>query len=433
VNITSPNGVDVNDVARAQSPTFDPDINNNQATSGLSFSASADLSITKSGPASVTAGNQLTFVLTVDNAGPSDASAVAVTDTLPPGVSFVSATVSVGTFTHVAGVVTWSLGNVAVADPPRTIQITVLVLPPTTGQLVNSASVTSATADPNSANNLASWTTAVNVVGTLTLTKIDSPDPVVAGSNLSYTIVVGNSGPSTATDVVVSDTLPAGTSYVSAFGANCAQILPGVIRCEVGSLDPGQSRTIILTVHVLPSVPHGTTLTNIVVATSPTDPDGAQASAETTVITSADLWMEKTGTASAGNPSGALTYTLTVHNRPGFAADDTPTSGAGGPSDAQNVVVTDPLPLDKKKMVVQFLSPGCSYNSGAHTVTCTTATVPFGTSATFEIQVAIKGSVGSITNTATLSSATPDPVPTNNADAVTNVVQGSTGKGKNPK
>jgi hypothetical protein len=142
--------------------------------------------------------------------------------------------------------------------------------------------------------------------------------------------------------------------------------------------------------------------------------------------------MEKTGTASAGNPSGALTYRLTVHNEPGSAPDDTPTSGAGGPSDAQNVVVSDPLPLTNKKLTVQFLSPTCTYDKPSHTVTCTAATVPFGTSVTFEIQVQIQGSNGTITNSATVSSATTDPVGGNNTDTVNNVVQGGTGKGKKP-
>ena len=435
VTVSSTANVDVNDVARATSATPDPNLANNEATAGLSFDASADLSITKTGPANVTAGTNLIYTLTVDNAGPSTAEGVVVTDELPAGVTFVSASPSVGSVNHVAGTVTWSLGNVAVADPPRTLQITVFVDPSATGQLVNSASVTSQTADPNLANNLATFTTTIDVSGSLTLTKTDSPDPVIAGNNLSYTITVGNTGPSTATDVVVTDTLPAGTSFVSAVagpGITCAEIQIGVVRCEVGSLLPGQSATIVLTVQVAASVPDGTILVNNVVATSPADPDGAAASASTTVITRADLWMEKTGQAIAGNPSGAIIFRLIVHNEAGQAPDDTPTSGAGGPSDAQNVVVTDVLPLDNKKMTVQFLSPSCTYAKPAHTVTCTTATLPAGTSVVYEIQVQIQGSVGTITNTASVTSSTVDPTPGNNSDTVNVVHQGGTGKGKKP-
>jgi hypothetical protein len=52
---------------------------------------------------------------------------------------------------------------------------------------------------------------------------------------------------------------------------------------------------------------------------------------------------------------------------------------------------------------------------------------------TFEIQVQIKGSVGTITNRAQVTSSTPDPFTLNNTDTVNNVVQGSTGKGPRPR
>jgi uncharacterized repeat protein (TIGR01451 family) len=436
VDVTSADNVDVNDIARATSATPDPAMANNQAESGLSFDASADLSITKTGPPTATAGMSFTYQLTVDNAGPSTATNVVVVDELPDDVDFVSAVASAGTFTAVAGTVTWNLGNVAPADPARTLDITVFVHPDATSPLVNNANVTSTTSDPNTANNLATWTVALDAEAGLTLTKTDSPDPVIAGNELTYTVTVGNGGPSTAVDVVVTDTLPAGTTLVSAVGGTgttvCAEVQTGVVSCEVGDLDPGETETIFITVLVDASVPDGTVLVNNAEATSPTDPDGATAQASTTVNAQADLWMEKTGTASAGNPAGALTYQLTVHNHPGSAPDDTPTSGAGGPSDAQDVVVVDTLPLTPKKLIVQFLTPGCTYSEGTHQVTCTTPTVPAGTSATFEIQVQIKGSVGTITNQATVSSSTADPVAGNNTDIVNNVVQGSTGKGKKP-
>jgi hypothetical protein len=138
------------------------------------------------------------------------------------------------------------------------------------------------------------------------------------------------------------------------------------------------------------------------------------------------LWIAKSGTLSANNPSGALVYRITVYNLAGNAPDDTPTSGSGGPNAAQNVRVVDTLPLDSKKMVVQFLTPGCTYTSSLHLVTCSVATLPAGASATFEIQVQIKGSVGTITNTATVASDTYDPNGSNNTDIVNNVIKGGT-------
>ena len=130
----------------------------------MSFAGSADLTIAKTAPASVLLDGTFVYTVSVDNAGPSTASNVVVTDVLPAGVEFVSAVASVGTFTVVSNVVTWNLGTVAVADPVRTLQITVHVLPTAPATLVNTASVTSSTADPNSANNLVTTTT--TVVGT---------------------------------------------------------------------------------------------------------------------------------------------------------------------------------------------------------------------------------------------------------------------------
>jgi uncharacterized repeat protein (TIGR01451 family) len=401
------------------------------------FVTGANLSLTKSdSPDPVVAGENLVYTLSVDNAGPQTADSTVVTDTLPPGVSFVSASPTVGAATQSGGVVTWNLGNVDPDDPPRTLTVTVNVNPQTTGTLTNSATVTSSTSDPDAANNIAGSTTAVNTVANLTLTKSDSPDPVIAGSNLSYTLTLGNSGPSTARDVVLTDPLPAGVSFVSAVGGTgttaCAEVTPGVVSCAVGDLDPGQTIQRIITVKVSASLAAGD-LSNTATASSPTDADGAAASVMTVVTTSADLWMEKTGTVSASNPSGAIVYRLTVHNETGSAPDSTPTSGTGGPSDAQSVVVVDTLPLTSKKLTVQFLSPGCTYSKPSHTVTCNAATVPAGTSVTFEIQVQVSGSNGTLTNSATVSSATTDPAAGNNTDSVNNVVQGGTGKGPKPR
>ena len=57
----------------------------------------------------------------------------------------------------------------------------------------------------------------------LSADKSDSPDPVVAGTNLTYTINVTNGGPDVATNVVVTDSLPANTTFqsISAPGWSC--------------------------------------------------------------------------------------------------------------------------------------------------------------------------------------------------------------------
>jgi uncharacterized repeat protein (TIGR01451 family) len=127
---------------------------------GEAPSASADLRITKTGaPSPATAGANLTYKLTVGNAGPSTATAVKVTDTLPAGVALVSVTPSQGTCTFGTTVIC-QLGSLTAGG--AVASVTLVVKPSAAGTLVNSASVSSAVADPNLANNTASLNTTVN-------------------------------------------------------------------------------------------------------------------------------------------------------------------------------------------------------------------------------------------------------------------------------
>jgi hypothetical protein len=77
---------------------------------------------------------------------------------------------------------------------------------------------------------------------------------------------------------------------------------------------------------------------------------------------------------------------------------------------------------------VQFVSPQCTYTAATHTVRCTAANVPAGASVTFVIEAQVSGSVGTISNTASVVSATPDPVGANNTNAASVVIKGGTGK-----
>jgi uncharacterized repeat protein (TIGR01451 family) len=111
----------------------------------------ANLEVTKSdSPDPVVAGRDLTYTLVVANHGPSDASTVTVTDTLPASVDFVSATASQGGCLHLAGSVTCELGSLA---DGASATITIRVVPSTTGTIVNQASVDSPLNDANPGDN----------------------------------------------------------------------------------------------------------------------------------------------------------------------------------------------------------------------------------------------------------------------------------------
>jgi len=78
----------------------------------------------------------------------------------------------------------------------------------------------------------------------LSITNTDSPDPVVVGDTLTYTIAVTNNGPETATNVVVTDTLPWSVSLVSAPACSGS----GPLTCAAGTLANGDTATITITV-----------------------------------------------------------------------------------------------------------------------------------------------------------------------------------------
>jgi uncharacterized repeat protein (TIGR01451 family) len=73
----------------------------------------------------------------------------------------------------------------------------------------------------------------------LSLTKTDSPDPVTVGAPLTYSIQVSNAGPDTATNVVVTDNLPNGVTFVSAQSSqgSCAPSpTKKKITCTLGTI-----------------------------------------------------------------------------------------------------------------------------------------------------------------------------------------------------
>lgn len=109
-------------------------------------------------PDPVLAGDKLSYTATVTNAGSSSAPGVTLTETLPAGVTFVSATASQGSCSQASGVVTCNLGVLASGGSATA---TVVVTPTQAGQITASATVTSGARDPNTANNSTSQQTTV--------------------------------------------------------------------------------------------------------------------------------------------------------------------------------------------------------------------------------------------------------------------------------
>jgi uncharacterized repeat protein (TIGR01451 family) len=231
-------GTSVTNTATVSSSTADPTAGNNSASKPTNIIGSADITITKAGPLSSTAGAPLTYTITVTNNGPSDAAAVVVNDATPAGTTFLSNSGACLTpFPCALGTMT--------AGQSKTITSTFTTAPTFTGTSIsNTATVTSTTSDP-AANNSATAVTSFGPPSTDLAIVKSGPASATTGSTITYTITVSNNGPATATNVTVSDPTPPGLSFVSA-GGSCI----GAFPCNAGALTSGQSATITATYNV---------------------------------------------------------------------------------------------------------------------------------------------------------------------------------------
>jgi uncharacterized repeat protein (TIGR01451 family) len=247
----------------------------------------------------------------------------------------------------------------------------------------------------------------------LAVTKTDDTDPVLAGSNLTYTIQVINNGPGDATGVVLTDTLPAGVTYVSN-DSGCTEAA-GTVTCNIGDLANTASATVNIV--IIPTTA-GTITNDVSVAANETDSDGSnnQASEDTVAAGGeADLSVTKTASPDPALVDVDLTYTIVVTNN--------------GPDQADNITLTDTLPGS-----VAYVSNDSGCTEAAGTVTCDLGSLNNGQSAPVDI-VVTPTAEDTITNTADVQSTSEiDSTPANNSVSIdTNVnapVSGTINKGK---
>jgi uncharacterized repeat protein (TIGR01451 family) len=401
VHVNAGRTTDLSNTATVATTSTETDTGDNQAVEPTVVQTSADLSIVVSDlPDPVAAGGTLTYTLTVANAGPSDATAVGVTDTLPADVTYSGATPSQGSCSQLAGLVTCSLGTLA-AGGSATIDITVVPTPAAVGTtLTTTAAVSSTTPDPVPANDSDTEDTDVLDGTDLSVSVSDSVDPVTAGEQLTYTIVVSNAGPPTATGVTLDFDLPAGTSFVSASDGGTAAA--GSVTWALPDLDAGDSTTVTVIVLVASSQTATLSATASISADQPdTDTSNDTATEPTDVTTSADLSLVKQAGDDAVAGGDQITYTIAVSNL--------------GPSDAQSVTITDPLPDG-----VAFVSATDGGTESAGVVSWNLGTVTNGQSRSVTLVVEVDPDVlGDLVNTATAASTTDDPDTGDLTDSVT--------------
>ena len=193
---------------------------NDSATDVANVVSSADISVTNAAsPNPVAAGSNITYTEIVTNNGPSAGDNATLVATIPANTTFVSMTAPSGwTCTTGSSNVVCSIVSL-VGGTSATFSLIVKVNAGTANGTVitETASVSSAANDPNSANNTATVSTVVGTTagGELTVTNSASPNPVIAGNKITYTQVVANTGTITATGASFSEATPANTTFFS--------------------------------------------------------------------------------------------------------------------------------------------------------------------------------------------------------------------------
>jgi uncharacterized repeat protein (TIGR01451 family) len=210
---------------------------------------------------------------------------VQVTDTWPAGFTRGQITPSRGSYTILSTGFIWNVGNINEND-----QVTLTVnytVPAGTapGDYTNTAVVTDDEfGEIVTINDVTSVITEADVQ---LVSKTDNPDPVYSGNILTYLLKVANNGPSNASGVVLTDTLPAGTAYDDSLSTTACEssATPGVVTCPLGTITAGSERLVEIKVHVTSSSA-GTLHNTASVASSTSDPNtnNNANSADTTVI-----------------------------------------------------------------------------------------------------------------------------------------------------
>lgn len=261
----------------------------------------------------------------------------------------------------------------------------------------------------------------------IAVTLSDSPDPVNAGDLLDYTISLTNASGTAASNVAVTMYAPAntvqvftsilsGTGWSSAVVQNAGVFGTQFTKAAVGA---GETASFLIRVSVASTLLTGATLNGSVTATTTTadaDPANNTGAAVTTLSQDADLAVSLSGGPNPVNAGANITYAFSLSNF--------------GPSGAQNVAVTLPIPPGTTFLSASVISGsgwsiGAPPSGGTGNVVFSKATVAYQEAPVFRVVVStLLNASGTITATATATTPTPDSVPGNNSDNEPTTVSG---------
>ncbi|MBN1040473.1 DUF11 domain-containing protein, partial [Clostridium botulinum] len=385
-------------------------------------------------------GDTLTYTITLKNTGNVTATNVILTDTIPSGTSFITNSVSLNEVNQPGsspvpptGV---TVGSIAPGSASTVVfKVTVTTIPSPNPIPNNSTVKYNFTIDPsvpnggsgsgnsNTVNTQVNQATIDNKNGGGLVKSVDKAFADV-GDTLTYTITLKNTGNVTADNVVFTDTISSGTSFVTDSvtlnGATQTGVSPAPpTGVTVGSIAPGSASTIVfkVTVTTIPSpnpIPNNGTV-NYTYTVDPANPDGQNGSGNTNTVTTqvnnASFSNDSNGLVKSVDKTNAkvndvLTYTLVLKNT--------------GNVTANNIVLTDTIPS------------GTNFNANSVVVNGTTQT---GASPAPPTGITI-GSMGPSTVTTVIFKVTittipnPNPIPNQGKVAYTYTVNPSVPNGK---
>ncbi|MGB8643719.1 MAG: C25 family cysteine peptidase [Anaerolineae bacterium] len=359
-------------------------------------------------------GNPITYLLTVTNTGAGLAEKVTISDTLPatllnPAFYLNGAPISPNS----TAPFTWTVGSLS-PGASAAISVTGAMDPDPShysgAAVSNTATVTTATPETNSGNNSSNTTVNMIAQSDVTINKTATvSSPVVMGDPVGYVLTFTNNGPTSAQNVVITDTLAAvlsSPSFISS-GAPVTQTGGAPYSWQAGTLAPGATGVITVSATTDPNpADYGSlTLNNkatLATTTAQTNTANDVSSANLTMIAPADVIMNQAAIPPAqvvmGDP---ITYVLTFTNT--------------GPRAAANVVVTDTL--------AAVLSSPSFISSGVPVTQ--TGGAPY----SWQVGTLAPGATGVITISATTDSNPPDyagPTIDNTATIATTTAQTNT-------
>ncbi len=308
-------------------------------------------------PTTINAGGTSLLVITITNTHKlvSATFSTAFVDVYPTGM--VNATTTLAATTCIGGAVTATAGANQLSLPIGTLvapnsscSVSAVVTSVTSPQAANTIPAGSLTTSVGANPTLITATLTVSPSADLAITKTTSNSTPNAGSTFTYTIVIGNNGPSAVTNATWTDTLPTGlgtiTNIVPSAGITAAAV--GGTISGTSTLANGQSATVTFQVSVAPGATG--TLTNTASVTVPagttdTTPGNNSSSTPVTIGQLANLSVAKTNGTTSLAAGSTTAYTVTFAN--------------GGPSAANGALVKD-----LQSVGLQCTSVTCSATTG---------------------------------------------------------------------